>query len=58
MLSKICLVVSIVALGVMFAIAINAVLKEGHKGLKENSKWIGISFIVYLITFLVFLISH
>ena len=51
---KVALVVSIIALVVCLLIALNGILSDGLKGLKQRSKPIGISFLIYAVTFLLF----
>ena len=52
---KVALVVSIIALVVCLLIALNGILSDGLKGLKQRSKTIGISFLIYAVTFLLFI---
>ena len=52
---KVALVVSIIALVVCLLIALNGILSDGLKGLKQRSKPIGISFLIYAVTFLLFI---
>lgn len=52
---KVALVVSIIALVVCLLIALNDILSDGLKGLKQRSKPIGISFLIYAVTFLLFI---
>lgn len=52
---KVALVVSIIALVVCLLIALNGILSDGLKGLKQRSKPIVISFLVYAVTFLLFI---
>ena len=52
---KVALVVSIIALAVCLLIALNGILSDGLKGLKQKSKPIGISFLIYAVTFLLFI---
>ena len=44
---KVALVVSIIALAVCLLTALHGVLSDGLKGLKQRSKSIGISFLIY-----------
>ena len=52
---KVALVVSIIALVVCLLIALNGILSDGLKGLKQRSKPIGISFLIYAETFVLFI---
>ena len=52
---KVALVVSIIALVVCLLIALNGILSDGLKGLKQRSKPIRISFLLYALTFLLFI---
>ena len=52
---KVAVVVSIIALVVCLLIALNGILSDGLKGLKQRSKPIGISFLIYAVTFLLFI---
>ena len=52
---KVALVVSIIALVVCLLIALNGILSDGLKGLKQRSKPIGLSFLIYAVTFLLFI---
>ena len=52
---KVALVVSIIALAVCLLTALNGVLSDGLKGLKQRSKSIGISFLIYAVAFLLFI---
>ena len=52
---KVALVVSIIALAVCLLIALNGILSDGLKGLKQKSKPIGISFLIYAVAFLLFI---
>ncbi|MBK3496509.1 hypothetical protein JFL43_16920 [Viridibacillus sp. YIM B01967] len=58
MLSEICLVIAMLALGSMLLAAVSGLLKDGLKGLKRNGKWAGISLVIYVIAFAVFLITQ
>lgn len=49
---KVALVVSIIALAVCLLTALHGVLSDGLKGLKQRSKSIGISFLIYAVAFL------
>ena len=49
---KVALVVSIIALAVCQLTALHGVLSDGLKGLKQRSKSIGISFLIYAVAFL------
>ena len=52
---KVALVVSIIALAVCLLTALHGVLSDGLKGLKQRSKSIGISFLIYAVAFLLFI---
>ena len=52
---KVALVVSIIALAVCLITALHGVLRDGIKGLKQRSKYIGISFLIYAVDFLLFI---
>ena len=52
---KVALVVSIIALVVCLLIALNGIMSDGLKGLKQRSEPIGISFLIYAVTFLLFI---
>lgn len=55
---KVALVVSIIALAVCLLTALHGVLSDGLKGLKglkQRSKPIGISFLIYAVAFLLFI---
>ena len=57
---KVALVVSIIALAVCLLTALHGVLSDGVlsdglKGLKQRSKSIGISFLIYAVAFLLFI---
>ena len=52
---KVALVVSIIALAGCLRIALNGILRDGLKGLKQKSKPIGISFLIYAVAFLLFI---
>lgn len=58
MLSNICLVIAMLALGSMLLAAVSGLLKDGLRGLKNNAKWAGISLMIYVITYAVFLITQ
>lgn len=58
MLSKIFLIISIVALAVCFIAAISGILSDGMKGLQKKGKLLGVTFCIYAITFLTFIISQ
>lgn len=58
MLSNICLVIAMVALGSMLLAAVSGLLKDGLKGLKSNARWAGISLGIYVITFSIFLFTQ
>ena len=49
---KVALVVSIIALAVCLLTALHGVLSDGLKGLKQRSKPISISFLIYAEAFL------
>ena len=49
------IVVSIIALAVCLLTALHGVLSDGLKGLKQRSKSIGISFLIYAVAFLLFI---
>ena len=53
---KVALVVSIIALAVCLLTALHGVLSDGLKGLKQRSKSIGISFLIYAVAFLLFIL--
>ena len=57
MVSMIALIVSMVALAVGFLIAINGILSDGLKGLRQKGKPIIAALIVYAISFLIFLFT-
>ena len=52
---KVALVVSIIALAVCLLTALHGALSDGLKGLKQRSKSIGISFLIYAAAFLLFI---
>ena len=52
---KVALVVSIIALAVCLLTALHGVLSDGLKGLKQRSKPISISFLIYAVAFLLFI---
>ena len=52
---KVALVVSIIALAVCLLTALHGGLRDGLKGLKQRSKSIGISFLIYAVAFLLFI---
>ena len=52
---KVALVVSIIALAVCLIKALHGVLSDGLKRLKQRSKSIGISFLIYAVAFLLFI---
>lgn len=52
---KVALVVSIIALAVCLLTALHGALSDGLKGLKQRSKSIGISFLIYAVAFLLFI---
>ena len=52
---KVALVFSIIALAVCLLTALHGVLSDGLKGLKQRSKPIGISFLIYAVAFLLFI---
>ena len=58
MVSKISLIISIVALAVCFIAAINGILSDGIKGLRKKAKILSIAFCIYAVTFLTFIISQ
>jgi hypothetical protein len=58
MLSGICLVIAMLALGSTLLAAVSGLLKDGLKGLKGNAKWVGISLAIYVITFTIFLFTQ
>lgn len=58
MISTITLVISMIALAVCMLAALNCILKYGLKGLKEKGKLLGITFFIYVVTFLIFLITQ
>ena len=49
---KVALVVSIIALAVCLLTALHGVLSDGLKGLKQRSKPISISFLIYVLIFI------
>ncbi|MEK5067590.1 hypothetical protein [Sporosarcina sp. FSL K6-1508] len=58
MLSNICFVIAMLALGSMLLAAVSGLLKDGLSGLKGNAKWVGISLVIYVITFAIFLFTQ
>lgn len=58
MFSMIALIISMVALAVCLLTAISGVLSDGLKGLKKRGKLIGVSFAIYAVAFLLFLITQ
>ena len=58
MVSMIALIVSMVALAVGFLIAINGIISDGLKGLRQKGKPIIAALIVYAICFLIFLFTQ
>lgn len=58
MISTIALIVSMAALAVCILAAASSVLSDGLKGLKKRGKLIGAAFLIYGLTFLVFLIAQ
>ncbi len=57
-MDKIALVISIISLAVCFLTALSGILRDGMKGLKAKSKWIGLTFLIYAVTFLLFLVTQ
>ena len=52
---KVALVISLIAFAVCLIMALNAILSDGLKGLKQRSKPISISFLIYAVAFLLFI---
>ena len=52
---KVALVISLIAFAVCLIMALNGILSDGLKGLKQRSKPIGISFLIYAVAFLFFI---
>ena len=52
---KVALVISLIAFAVCLLMALNGILSDGLKGLKQRSKSIGISFLIYAVAFLLFI---
>ena len=52
---KVALVISLIAFAVCLIMALNGILSDGLKGLKQRSKAIGISFLIYAVAFLLFI---
>ena len=52
---KVALVISLIALAVCLLMALHGILSDGLKGLKQRSKPIGISFLIYAVAFLLFI---
>ena len=52
---KVALVISLIAFAVCLIMALNGRLGDGLKGLKQRSKPIGISFLIYAVAFLFFI---
>ena len=44
---KVALIISLIAFAVCLIMALNGILSDGLKGLKQRSKPIGISFLIY-----------
>ena len=49
---KVALVISLIAFAVCLLMALNGILSDGLKGLKQRSKPIGISFLIYAVAYL------
>ena len=52
---KVALIISLIAFAVCLIMALNGILGDGLKGLKQRSKPIGISFLIYAVAFLFFI---
>ena len=52
---KVTLIISLIAFAVCLIMALNGILSDGLKGLKQRSKSIGISFLIYAVAFLLFI---
>ena len=52
---KVALVISLIALAVCLLMALNGILSDGLKGLKQRSKPLIISFLIYAVAFLLFI---
>lgn len=52
---KVALVISLIAFAVCLLMALNGILSDGLKGLKQRLKPIGISFLIYAVAFLLFI---
>ena len=53
---KVALIISLIAFAVCLIMALNGILSDGLKGLKQRSKPIGISFLIYAVAFLLFIL--
>ena len=58
MISMIALIISLIALAVCFLVAINGILSDGIKGLRQKGKPIIAAFIVYVLCFITFLFTQ
>ena len=54
-MDKVALVISLIAIALCLLIAMSGILSDGLKGLKQRSKPIGISFLIYAVAFLLFI---
>ena len=54
-MDKVALVISLIAIALCLLIAMSGILSDGLKGLKQRSKSIGISFLIYAVAFLLFI---
>ena len=52
---KVALVISLIAFAVCLLMALNGILSDGLKGLKQRLKPIWISFLIYAVAFLLFI---
>lgn len=58
MISKISIIVSVVALFGMIIYALNLFLKGGYEAIKKNTKIFVTVFLVYIIAFTIFLVTN
>lgn len=54
-MDKVALVISLIAIALCLLIAMSGILSDGLKGLKQRSKPISISFLIYAVAFLLFI---
>ena len=54
-MDKVALVISLIAIALCLLIAMSGILSDGLKGLKQRSKPISISFLIYAVAFLFFI---